>query len=71
MQVENVDVNKILKEVLSLVASQPSFQKVEIVADLDPSLPSTGGDPVQLKEVFLNILSNAGEAMPEGWEGKR
>jgi signal transduction histidine kinase/NAD-dependent dihydropyrimidine dehydrogenase PreA subunit len=66
LQVENVDVNKILKEVLSLVTSQPSFQKVEIVADLDPSLPSTGGDPVQLKEVFLNILSNAGEAMPKG-----
>jgi len=66
LQVENVDVNKILKEVLSLVANQPSFQKVEVVAALDPCLPLTGGDPVQLKEVFLNILANAGEAMPDG-----
>ena len=66
LQVENVDVNRILEEVLSLVAAQPSFRKVEIVKTLDPSLPATGGDPVQLKEVFLNILSNAGEAMPEG-----
>jgi signal transduction histidine kinase len=66
LQVENVDVNRILEEVLSLVPAQPSFRRVEIVKNLDPSLPATGGDPVQLKEVFLNILSNAGEAMPEG-----
>jgi two-component system NtrC family sensor kinase len=66
LQVENVDVNKIVKEVLSLVGNQPSFRKVEVAADLDPFLPLTGGDPLQLKEVFLNLLSNAGEAMPEG-----
>ena len=66
LQVENVDVNRILEEGISLVAAQPSFQKVEISKALDPSLPTTEGDPVQLKEVFLNILSNAGEAMPQG-----
>jgi signal transduction histidine kinase/iron only hydrogenase large subunit-like protein len=66
LQVENVDVNKILEEGLSLVAAQPAFQKVEIAKTLDPCLPATEGDPSQLKEVFLNILSNAGEAMPEG-----
>jgi len=66
LQVENVNVNKILEEALSLVAAQPSFQKVKVLTTLDPSLPPTGGDPVQLKEVFLNILSNAVEAMPEG-----
>jgi len=59
-------VNRILEEGISLVAAQPSFQKVEISKALDPSLPTTEGDPVQLKEVFLNILSNAGEAMPQG-----
>jgi signal transduction histidine kinase/NAD-dependent dihydropyrimidine dehydrogenase PreA subunit len=66
LQVENVNVNKILEEALSLEAAQPSFQKVKVLITLDPSLPPTGGDPVQLKEVFLNILSNAVEAMPEG-----
>jgi len=66
LQVENVNVNKILEETLSLVAAQPSFQRVKVLTTLDPSLPPTGGDPVQLKELFLNILSNAGEAMPKG-----
>ncbi len=66
LQVENVDVNKMLTEVLALISNQPSFQKVQVDKSLDPLLPPTGGDPVQLKEVFLNILANAGEAMPEG-----
>ena len=66
LQIENIDLTKILDEVLSLALKQPSFQKVEIVKTLDPSLPLISGDPVQLKEVFLNIVSNAGEAMPDG-----
>jgi two-component system NtrC family sensor kinase len=66
LQVQNVNVNRILEEVVSLAAAQPSFQKVKVITILDPSLPPTGGDPVQLKEVFLNILSNAGESMPGG-----
>jgi signal transduction histidine kinase/NAD-dependent dihydropyrimidine dehydrogenase PreA subunit len=66
LQIENIDLNHIVSEVLSLASKQPSFQKVEILRALEPSLPLMSGDPVQLKEVFLNIVSNAGEAMPEG-----
>ena len=66
LQIENIDLNKILIEILSLASKQPSFQKVEIIKALDSSLPLMSGDPVQLKEVFLNIVSNAGEAMPDG-----
>ncbi|MFH1757463.1 MAG: [Fe-Fe] hydrogenase large subunit C-terminal domain-containing protein [Pseudomonadota bacterium] len=66
LQIENINLNRILTEVLSLAGKQSSFQKVEVVQSLDLSLPVITGDPVQLKEVFLNIISNAGEAMPEG-----
>ena len=66
LQSEDIDLNKTLIEVLSLVSNQPSFKKVEIIKDLNPSLPLMSGDVVQLKEVFSNILSNAGEAMPKG-----
>jgi len=66
LQIENIDLNHIVSEVLSLASKQPSFQKVEIIKALEPSLPLMSGDPVQLKEVFWNIVSNAGEAMPEG-----
>jgi two-component system NtrC family sensor kinase len=66
LQIENIDLNKIVSEVLALAEKQPSFQKVEVIKALEPSLPLMSGDPIQLKEVFLNIVSNAGEAMPEG-----
>ncbi|MBM4331451.1 MAG: histidine kinase [Deltaproteobacteria bacterium] len=66
LQIENIDLNKILIETISLASKQAAFQKVEIVKALDYSIPLISGDPVQLKEVFLNIISNAGEAMPDG-----
>ncbi|MDI6755309.1 MAG: ATP-binding protein, partial [Thermodesulfobacteriota bacterium] len=42
------------------------FLQISRKLTLDHSIPLISGDPVQLKEVFLNIISNAGEAMPDG-----
>ncbi|MCX7981725.1 MAG: PAS domain S-box protein [Syntrophales bacterium] len=39
---------------------------IEIHIKLGPNLPSVEGDRVQIEQVFLNILVNAGQAMPEG-----
>ena len=33
---------------------------------LDPNVPALRGDPVGLKQVLLNLLNNAVEAMPSG-----
>ena len=38
LQIENIEINRILGDGLSLAARQPSFQKIEIVEELDPSL---------------------------------
>ena len=66
LQIENIEINRILRETAALAGKQPSFQMIEIREDLDPSLPLLSGDPVQLREVFQNIIFNAGDAMPEG-----
>src|SRR5208337_2470125 len=34
LQIENIDLNKIVSEVLTLAAKQPSFQKVEVIKAL-------------------------------------
>lgn len=61
-----VDVNGIIKEVLGLAEYQASLQDIKIVLMLEHDLSKPRIDPDELKEVFLNILLNAKDAMPSG-----
>ena len=60
------DVNRALTRTLFLLESQTLFQNIEIVKDLDASLPPVYGDIQQLNHLFMNIILNAAQAM----EGK-
>lgn len=64
--VQDSHVNDILEQVVSSARQQPSFQKVEIIRNLAADLPAIQVDPAQLIQVFVNLLNNAAEAMPEG-----
>jgi len=61
-----VNVHRVLHDVLELL--RPEFEALRIRTTLavDPSLPETPADPDQLTQLFLNLLRNACEAMPEG-----
>jgi len=65
-QEEPVAVNGLLSDVLALVGYQIRGDDIEIVTDLCPGLPCVTGDANQLKQVFLNIIVNARQAMPDG-----
>jgi signal transduction histidine kinase len=60
------NMNELLEDVLSLVASQSLFHNIKIKKMFAPGLPTITADWAQLKQVFLNIILNAAEAM----EGK-
>jgi two-component system NtrC family sensor kinase len=60
---QSTDVNALLSETAEELGVQPVFQDVEMMRRLDPDLPSIQADPAQLKEVFINIMTNAAEAM--------
>ncbi len=60
------DANRLCQETIEEVERLPLFERVRIAADLDPALPEVHADPAQLRQVLLNLLSNAAEAMPEG-----
>lgn len=62
------DVHRTLQEAISLVKQQGSRQNVEITADLPPDMPILQLDEAQIKTCFLNILTNAIQAMPNGGE---
>jgi two-component system NtrC family sensor kinase len=61
-----VDVNSALQDVLALMGKQIRRQGVTLSMDLSSDLPPVRGRSNQLKQVFLNLLLNALEAMPQG-----
>lgn len=60
------DVANTLQEAVTLVEKQARLQDISVTVDLPPDLPTLQADAGQLKTCFLNILTNAVQAMPEG-----
>lgn len=61
-----VSPNSVLSEVLELMEYQIRSDNIQIASSLSEDLPSVTGDANQLKQVFLNIIVNARQAMPDG-----
>jgi len=57
------DINKALTRTLFLLESQTLFHNINIVKDLDSSLPLVLVDIQQLYHLFMNIILNAAQAM--------
>jgi len=65
-EIKAVQVNQILKSTLSLLSYQKSFKNIDTQLDIQQDLPLIEGDESQLSQVFINIILNAVDAMPEG-----
>ncbi len=57
------DLNAVVRETVQFVEHQAGFQNVAFAAELDPELPPIFMDPNQLKQVIMNLLVNARDAM--------
>ena len=58
-----VDVNAVIRDVLSLVRVDLDTRRIAVETDLPAGLPAVVGCPAQLQQVFLNVVTNAVEAM--------
>lgn len=63
---QRVDINVILDEILLLVRKQLHENSIKIAASFEKDLPEVVASKNQLRQVFLNMVSNARDAMPEG-----
>jgi signal transduction histidine kinase len=62
----DVDLNRVIRETLTLVEHQLQKASVEVKLSLDPSLPPVKGNSGKLQQVFLNLFLNARDAMEKG-----
>jgi len=63
---QEVDINGLMLETLSLLDHQFRETSIDVKLDLDPMLPSTLANGEKLQQVFMNLFLNAKDAMPEG-----
>lgn len=63
---QDTDLNDMLRQLGEEQSKQELYANVNIVMDLDPGLGTIQADPLQLHQVFINLMNNAAEAMPGG-----
>jgi len=62
-----VEINELISVVINIISHmfESESKKVKIIRDIEPRLPKIYADYEEIKQVFLNIVKNAFEAMPE------
>ena len=63
-----VDVNDVLQRTFDATAPTLDEKKVKLIAKLDADLPNISGDADHLQQVFINLINNALDALPNGGE---
>jgi len=65
-EISDVNLDKVIEECLALFANQLTHSSIEVQTLIDDNLPVIRGSAEKLKQVFLNLLMNAKDAMPGG-----
>lgn len=60
------DMNALLDQLFALEQPMLDMGAIEVVREIPTGLPTVMGDPDKLKQVFVNLVKNAVEAMPSG-----
>lgn len=65
IEVELLSINELIRESLSILAYETRRAHVYAETQLAEGLPQVSGDRIQLQQVFVNLITNAYEAMSE------
>jgi len=66
-----VDVNRVIEDCFLMVGEQLRIHDIKVRKALEPMLPKILGDANQLEQVFLNLITNARDALEQREQGER
>jgi hypothetical protein len=70
LEIRELEVNRILESTVSLLSHQKNFKEIHPHLELTPGIGMIKGDESHLSQVFVNIILNAIDAMPNGGDLK-
>lgn len=59
LRIDPVDLTDLITETVPSVQQALKYKAVQFITDLSPSLPKVEGDRLRLRQIILNLLSNA------------
>jgi signal transduction histidine kinase len=62
------DLNQLIEETVSLLEHELQLKGIKLIRNYDVTLPLILLEPAPMKQVFINLILNAQEAMPKGGE---
>src|SRR5881409_2171508 len=62
---EPISLRPVIERALSLMREQLRLREIEVTVDLGPDEPVVLGNAIQLEQVFINLLTNARDAVAE------
>ncbi|MGF9696698.1 PAS domain S-box protein [Paenibacillus sp. MABNR03] len=68
LSLKKYDIGIILQNVITLLEAQATLNNIQFHVQMESSLPLVKCSEIEIKQVFVNIIKNAIEAMPSGGE---
>jgi histidine kinase len=65
LEVSSVQINDVILKSLDFFGQQLRLRNIEVVLELEHAVPSIKADPNRLEQVFINLLTNARDAIEE------
>ena len=60
------EINELMEQIVDFAANHTDMRRVTVVREFAPGLPPVMADGDQIRQVAINLILNAGAAMPEG-----